>query len=174
MIWQGSATCLPRSFTRRRARRKISTAEELTVIDDRRWSEPALLIISGKPGVDAFSGSRRLGVPQEIQHGDLSTRLRGWSMRSRATRRQGSDRMRSIPRCLNRQLSACRCQRPRRRSRKSTGVFVDILGSEHVKIPATALPQNAQRPTAKGPGTAGQSNTPPKDIEASHVDCRRD
>ena len=53
---------------------------------------------------------------------------------------------------------------------KSQGVFVDILGSEHVKIPATALPQNAQRPTAEAP-PAGQSNTPPKDIEASHVSC---
>ena len=53
---------------------------------------------------------------------------------------------------------------------KSQGVFVDILGSEHVKIPASPVPQNAPRPATEAP-PAGQSSTPPKDIEASHVSC---
>jgi hypothetical protein len=53
---------------------------------------------------------------------------------------------------------------------KSQGVYVDILGSEQIKVPAASVSQNAQTQSAQ-PSSASSTNQPAKDIEVNHVTC---
>jgi hypothetical protein len=56
---------------------------------------------------------------------------------------------------------------------KSQGVFVDILGSEQIKVPAASVAsaaQNTSRPMAEALPTGHQSQLA-RDVEVNHVTC---